>query len=515
MQKSFRNNILLCGIFSAALIVICALQYQDSYSSNVWHLLACGREMVENGIIYQNPFAQQEGLSMIVQDWGLCAFLYMLYSIGGLDLLSWWTILLTMFLAFSLIWVGRLYKQDRFGLEIVFALALIALPAYLSKLNMCSAAYSMIAFCWVLFFCQKYRLSNRWQWLICLLPIAWLHAACSLSFAILDLLIVGCFAIPDFLSLLHRRQKCLSVGFADAAYKRTPLLLTLLCMALLLCLNPYGVKGALYLFYVLPIATYNGVVYEMNPLAPVLDGLGGISMVAMALMTLIAIGRLGARRIDLPTYLLFAATVVVSFLFTRDLWFSQLFAIAIISEAARGASWDLARLPWKWAHISSHIATIASIIMCSVAVAFGIIYLMASAGGLQASMKNDNRTADGIIKYLREDVDASGKDDSNINVFNVFEVGPYLEWNGIPVYLDSAIEAWNSDISGGDEDRFFEYADLLDTETTTEQIADFVRSHDFDYLITIKGTPMNKYLESDPDYTTLVGNNYLDLWKRK
>ena len=58
------------------MLVIFSLGMQSFYSNDLWFLLATGREIIDNGIPYENPFALHDGMRIVVQQWLLASELY-------------------------------------------------------------------------------------------------------------------------------------------------------------------------------------------------------------------------------------------------------------------------------------------------------------------------------------------------------------------------------------------------------------------------------------------------------
>ena len=543
----WRNNILLMAIAGAGLALCAADAFRGSFNFDIWYMLATGREIVQNGIPYENPFALYEGMGIIVQQWMLCVLVYGIYSVGGFVGLALWSMFLAVVLMLSLYRVGRLVKGDRYGGELLMFLLVMAMPAFLSYITMCSSVYSMIAYCWVMFFCEKYRRTGQYRWLGLLMPLMVVHAGFHLSLAVFDLVIIGCYLVPDVLKPFHRRGKLEGIAFAQSAYKRLPLLIALAGAAVALCINPYGICGALYLFLSYGAADYGGAVPEMRAFAPVTYGVYGVSALIMLVLAGLAIGRLGLKRINLPLTLLVMGTALMTFQHVRNMWLIAPFSYVLVAGAMHGWSLDFAKLRKRRAQKKE--AASGSTASAYPASAFGADAGSATSGGvLDASggprsrakalsygvaaaicvvavvgagamvvqdaptMADQEKTGQysptALVRAIEQD--AGGKD---VRLFNPVRLGGYLEWSGFKVSMDSRLETWNAPINGIGRDYYTEYVDMTDGEWKADEIGAFLDENGFEYLISEKGTPLHTYLEHTEGYSNMLGTGNYVLWK--
>lgn len=516
-SSKLHNNPVLMALFAALLIALGAHGFTTAYNFDVFYMLATGREILQNGIPYVNPFSIHEGASIIVQQWGLCLLLYGLYSAGGMLLLALWTVLMSAALMVSLYRLLRLFKRDLFGGELIMAVTLIAFAVCSLYITMCSSVYSMIAFCWVLFFCEKYRQTRSWKWLIFLLPLATVHSAFHMSLALFDLVIIACYALPDIFAPFHRRHRLMGLALFDASYKRIPLWITLLGTALALCINPYGVKGALYLVLSYGAADYGNAIPEMNVLSPMQYGIAGYTMIVLVFLTALAIGKNGAKHLDGPLLILFAGTVCMAFLHTRNIWLFAPFSAALIATAMQGWSADFARCRGALGRFSHSAQMVSSAVILSVS-AIATVFAMVNAAPTIADVVNkDGRTPTPLMEAFDEEVTnryGEDVDKSEIRLFNPTALGGYLEWYGYPVFMDSRVETWNDAISGLGKDHYNEYIDLMAKDTTPTELEALINEYDFDYMFTEPKTPLDSYLREGHGYTSVIGTDGYTLWRK-
>lgn len=539
-SRQLHNNWALMALAAIGLAVCAAGVFRLSFGFDVWYMLATGREIVEHGIPYQNPFALQEDMGIIVQQWMLCVLFYGIYQLGGFVGLALWASMMSVVLMVSLYRLGRLVKDDRFGGEWLMMLVLVVMPACMLYIDMGSKVYSMVAYCWVVFLCEKYRRTGRCRWLALLFPLTVLHAGFHLAMAPFDLVIIGCYLLPDFLQPFHKREHLEGVRLWKGSYRRLPLLGALALAAIGLCINPYGIRGALYLLLSYGAADYDGAIPEMSPLAPASFGMYGYVVVGMLVLAGLVIGHAGLRRINLPPTLLALGTAVLVFQHERNMWLIVPFVFVLTASMMHGWSLDPSRIRDWWqkrrkpeAASSAqsgqglgegalpHRATdapdarlrkgtvAAAVALTLVAVGVGGVLVWPEVPGMADKEAASPYAPTALVRAVEQD--AGTKD---VRLFAPVRLGAYLEWSGFKVWVDSRLEIWNAPISGSDHDYYTEYVDMCHGRWYDRDFEVFLAENDFDYLITEKESQMEAYLEQSGGYATMLGTGDYELWKK-
>lgn len=550
----WRNNPLLMAIAAAFIAIYVAWNAGGFADNDIWFILATGREIFENGIPYQNPFAMHDGMGIVVQQWVPCLIAYGIYSLGGFVALGLWVGVLSALVVLSLYRLGRLLKGDRFGGELILLAIAVAVPALLGYLSMRPHAYTMLAFCWLLFFLEKYRRTGKVGWLVGCVALVAVHMNFQMALAPFDLVIIACYCIPDLLAPLHKRGRVQRVQLADASYKRLPLLICLVASVAALLANPYGLDGALYLVSSYGSASYNSYITEMRALSPWSKGLGGMAAVVMLVLAAMATGKRGLRSIDLPLTLLAFGVGFAGFAHSRNGWLIAFFALPLVVSAMHGWSLDFAKLPLRTRRKrgkqgagvgEAAAAGQAPVPMaqpdgslplspedaerklrkrrnvvwgCTAAICLGAaigtgVLLWQTVPEWRDYEKESNMTPSGLLDYLEK----QGVDPQDVRLYNPFNIGGYLEWRGYKVFMDPRPELWAPGISGQDEDYYHEYTDMLLNEDWTDRdYANFLAKYDFQYLIVENGSKLARYLKDfRTDYVSLLGTGDYTLWGKK
>lgn len=99
-----------------------------------------------------------------------------------------------------------------------------------------------------------------------------------------------------------------------------------------------------------------------------------------------------------------------------------------------------------------------------------------------------------ITKYIKENLDYK-----NIKLYNEFNYGSYLEFNDIPVFIDSRAEVYIKDFNGG--------KDIAGDAVKMEKVSTYksiIKKYDFDYLLTYSDSQLSYLLKNDKHFSLVV-----------
>lgn len=495
-----KNNLFLMGVLAAVFCVMgAAVVFPSTYDNDVWFLMATGREIVENGFFYTNPFSMHEGLGIVVQQWLVCVWLYLLYTAGGFVATGLWVVLVYGAFVYSAYRLGRLLRGNADGGEWLLAVLLVVSYCMTYYMAVRPHLYSMIVFVWTVFFLEKYRRGASIAWLVPIPFMVAVHVNLQAAIAPFDLVIVACYLVPDFLKPLHDRGRLAGVRFADARYARLPLLVVLVASAAALLANPYLVDGALYLVNSYGSAEYGGYIAEMSDFAPA----GSVRFALVLVVLLVAcacVGKAGLRGIDLPLVLLLAGTTYMAFDHVRNIWLLSLFSFMVIARLTSDAT-----IPWPARLARVEMACVVPII---VGVAASAVLALVNVPKLAVLPNDDSYTPVAAMDYL----DECGMDKETTKVFTFFNAGGYIEWRGYKVNMDPRPEIWASAITGSDFDFYEEYVDMAQGTTVFNEYMD---KYDFDVFVLPSDEDAASLLSNDWDYMKLPGgSDYVAFAKR-
>lgn len=499
VRRQHGSPIILMAIAACAILLYAGGSvFAGSYDNDVWFFLATGESIIHNGIPYTNPFSIQEGLGFVAQQWLHCVISYGIYSAGGFVALGAWSAILFCVLAASLFALGVKLRggcDDADAVMVLVALCVIAASAYASVRP---HLYSMLAFTWIMWFCESYRRTKDVRWLIAVPVIVIVHVNLHAAIAPYDLLIIACYAIPDITALLHKKGQLSAVALVEACYPRQPLAVVLIVSALALLVNPYGIKGALYVFLSIGAAGYLDRINEMGRFVPAEDWR---NMLVTALMFAAALmmGRKGLKRLNLPLVILAVVAVVGSLIYLRNQWISALFCFAFLA-------WSLKHGVVSPSKSSAALRVVAACILV-IGLIGAAVLMVRSAPELQEQPVDSAKTPVRGVDALEE----LGVDPSTTNAFTFFNAGGYLEYRGFKVNMDPRPEIWNSSINGVGHDYYFEYVKM---STGDMSFNGFDARYDFDVYFIDSDAGTDPYFTDDPRFTELEGGDGYRVWAK-
>ncbi len=494
------SDFILAAVFACALFLFAGgIIFVHTYDNDVWFFLATGEYITQHGIPYTNPFSIQPDMGFIAQQWLHCVITYLIYEAGGFVALGVWTLILFFALAASMFALARKLRTRRGGMELTALLVAIFAIASSVYASVRPHLYSMLAFIWLIYLLESYRHEPKRAYLVGLPLIVVVHVNLHAAIAPFDLLIVALYCIPDVASWFHARGKLKGLSLADAAYPRLPILIALLACVAALFVNPYGIYGAGYVFLSFGAASYKDRINEMGSFIPAHSYMNVLNTALMFITTYV-IGRMGAKRVNLPLLLLAVIGMAGALAFVRNQWLSSLFCFAYLAWASRGA----------------HVKVFTGAV---VARRVALCIMIAGVAGMAALMVKDapeladHPTDDAYTPVAAMDyLDSIGADKDTTKVFTFFNAGGYIEFRGYKVNVDPRPEIWNSSINGTGKDYYFEYVEMSMGNMAFNRYND---KHDFDVFIIDSGAGTDPYFQGNAQYVELLaGDGYRAYAKR-
>lgn len=473
---------------------------QGFYNNDLWFLIATGREILENGIPFENPFALHDGMRMVVQQWLLASELYVVKDAFGMQGLAVQTGALSCIFYALLSHAARLLASKEGGWAVdalSFSIACAAIVVWFTvRPSMVSAIILLVE----LLALEQYKRGGRPGILVVLPLCSLLHVNVHASF----------WWLGPVLALLYLASppRCAGSVFLRYGYPKLPILVAALCMFLTSVANPYGLQGALYLAYSFGPASDMPII-ELQP-TELLSLSGTLVLLLAALGVALALLR-GRGRIDLQALVLFAGTLVLAFANRRNGWLFLVAAALFVSPLLAGSCTDLPRFG-KGGNVHA-LARRAQAAMPAAMFSACALCMTMSVALLSDSKRWEIDDAPSTplvaVDALNERIAPERRGD--VSIFNSFNDGGFLEWFRYPVFMDPRPELWSSTVTGCEKDYAAEYAQYLRSEVSPEEL---VCEYKFDYLITKDDTAMDAWCQEDDACVVLAEGEGYRLWNR-
>ncbi len=108
-----------------------------------------------------------------------------------------------------------------------------------------------------------------------------------------------------------------------------------------------------------------------------------------------------------------------------------------------------------------------------------------------------------IVNYIKDNIDYK-----NTRIYNMFSFGSYLEYNDIPVFIDSRAEVYSKEFNGG-HDIISDYVDSLELDSYKNVFEEYK----FEYAIIENDTDLYQYLKIDTSFEEIMSNDQFTLYK--
>lgn len=441
---------LIAALVVTAGVMVCT----QSLDNDSWYVLAEGKEIVENGIYYEDRLSMHEGLEVTVQNYGFAVIFYLVYQAFGPVGIYIGMLLLNLLLCYLLYKICMLLSNKNENLSLII---IVLTDLLLGRWFVVTRA-QMVSFCVIMLVIYILELyiktnKNKYLWYVPLLSLFEINLHASIWPMILIILIVY---IIDSLKLKKMHLQ---------GYKTRPLLAILLVSVFVGFLNPYGLK-----MMTLMVASY------------------AVPEAQSSIMELGAFRPFGGS-FNILLYLSFVLTIIF-YIFgkkqnIRVRWLIMLFGfLALGLNTIKGLGYLILVLLFPLAGIYRDVrienyipkrfcwATIdwIGILGICVIVAVGIVCVPEVLNGPNEELV---ATMDALDEFTKE------VDRNNLKVYTGYDEGGYAEYRGYRTYIDPRMEVFIK-ANNGKENIFQEWYDLRHGDIERDI---FLQKYDFDYLV--------------------------------
>lgn len=443
-------------ILIAFLIPVAAVMVMNNGLDNdSWYVIAEGREIVENGIYYEDQLSMHEGLEVTVQNYGFAAIFYLLFlAFGGVGIYIA-MLIANVILCYLIYKICMLLSNKNMNLSLLLMiltdLLLVNSGFIVTRAQMISYAILMLVIYLLELYIRKGKTKTLW-W-IPILSVIQINLHASVWPMMLIVMVVY--------MLDARKQPKLHYK----GYKMMPILRVLILAILVGFLNPYGIKMMTYILTSYGIPEANDYINEMAPFS-----LGSNRDILfygaiVAVMMLYVFGK--NRNIRMRYLILLFGFLALGINTVKGMSYLILvlwFPIAEVYRDARIGRWGTRKIRWM---VGSWM---------------GVIVVGTVLGHIILTVPNVN--SDGpfegmvvAVDYL--DLAAGEADKEHLKVYADYNQGGFLEYRGYKPYIDPRMETFLK-ANNGKDDIFLEYYKL---EMGKLNKAEFIKKYDFDYLV--------------------------------
>lgn len=465
-----------------AILNMVALFWTDN---DMYFIIATGREIIENGVPYVNPFFVMDDLKIIVQQW-----LAALVTAGLYDHFGYKSLLLlcAVFAALNgcLIYkIGKIINEgkNRMMLAIIAGVLLFLMIPFN---NIRPTIFTITLLLWQIYCLEKYvrTVAVRWLWFLPL--ISFLEINLHGSMWIVHFVFLMPYVVPAIKNpLIEFRNQGSRFRFSV----KVVLVFALMFAAGLV--NPYGVDGIMYLFN-----SYGQNLTEITEIKPfaVNEYYGMVLFVSSIIFALKLSKKQGVTS---NSFYMACGGLLMALPHARNIIY---YCIAIVPITYELFGNSHITLPQK-----AYCHTTRLLILPVCILTISTFFHLGDCADLD--IIDSSTTPVQAVQRLNEAVPALQRE--NTKVFTEFNNGGYFEFYGYKTYLDPRPELFTKKINRSDE-VFKEYSELAYTQ---DHFQGFLEKYRFDYLCSSKETLLDYVLSEEEKYMCVVETETYRLWK--
>ena len=540
MNKTKKNNLIL-NLLSVIIISIIAFSFaQKELPNDTFYSIAIGNHIFEHGIDFMDPFSWHPNLPYTYPHWLYDSFIAILYNNFSFTGIYISTILFSIFLGILLYYITSKISKSKVVSLLSSSLAIIGISQTLfARAMLLTYIIFLLEFYWIECFLATEKKRYAIGLFLLSVLLANIHITTWPFFFILLLPTLAEYFLSYFTisnnvlrkkELLEKKIQTLSAKDSSSSklsslrkqlkekenylveYKKeqkssykivveSSINIRKFLLVILLCFlgGFLTVNGSSVFTHLINLMQGNTTAYisEHHPLTLI----GSIPFTVFLLIFL-SIITFTDTKIKVRDLLLIGGLILLSFCSQRQLYLTILLSTPIVAKLfcdfmTKHDKKDLDRLPYI---VTSKLGVICIL----------FITLMVTA----PSIIKRERTQQ-IVNSTLYPVEASNYiinnfDISKIKLFNTYEIGPYLLYRGIPVYIDTRADLYAPEFNHS-KDIFTEYVSIYSLKADYSTIFD---NYSITHVLLPKDIHLTRLIEKDMSYKIIYQDKDFILFEK-
>ena len=468
----------IIGILLLLIPIIFSLAKNINLNNDTYFIIKSGNYILKHGILYIEPFTMHHNFSFVMQQWLSAIIFAVIYKTGGnlgisIFITSLFTVIIYLFYKLCSCVSDNKYYLSLF-LTLLFSL--IMLPIFITSRPQ---VISFVIYLLYFNLLERYVKANKTKYLIPLpiLSLLEINLHGSLFF------ILPCFILPYIVEGILKEFSC----FTKDKYKVGPLLITFILVLLTGFINPYGTDMLTYTYKALNNPYLKYFVTEVKP--PSIKETSGL-IVYLTIFAILICYYFSKRKIKIRYFLLYLGTTILTICSIRNYCYLLIAGLFPLADYYK----DRAR-SYKKVNLTKIDKLMVIIIICFYLIIICNIVVI----------KPDEHPLEKVVNYL------DSHTTKDVLLYNDFNEGSYLEFNGYKTYIDPRPEIFLKSINR-QEDILKEYYNL---QTGNLKIKDFLAKYKFTYLVLSDSDVMFYKEEELIDYKLVYSEKNYKIYIRK
>lgn len=487
LKKCLSNEKIYIPIYIIFIIFTCYITSVMYFDNDGYFIVASGNYILKYGIPKINPFTMVKDLQIIIQQWPwaiYCAWIY--NKIGNMGL--YLSCLVLYFLnLFAFRYFAKLKKSNRQLSTIIIMLVLAFSYQFITiRPTLLTTLLLILQLCVL----EKYKQTDNKLVLLWLPIISFLEINIHSAIWFFHFVFMLPYLVPPI--------KNPFIKFQVSDIKRMPLLISMIPMALVGFLNPYGIDGIKYITYSFGDQLKDAGIQELQCFK--LNSFWGlVILISLAIICYILLKNKN-REISAEMFYLFCGCSIMGFMYIRNLIYFLFgiicISIELLSYIDNEKIESFLGRQKKYTCMLAWVA--ATCILC--------IFPSEIPTNVNAELENTSLTPVNAISYLEEN--HVSKD---TNIFTTFNNGGYFEFCGYKCFVDARPELYFKSLNKKDE-VFKDYSSLEDN-TDIKTYEEFLEKYQFEYLCINRSSMFDTYMQTNSDYEIVLQEDEYNLYK--
>lgn len=514
-EKLFYILFLMIPFFYLLERIVCSV-----YDSDMYFLIATGREILKNGIPHTNVWTINKGQGIVIQQWLYAVILALVDKAGY----AGFSIFITFqFAIFTGLWLYFFSLRNISKRLSLLSLVMFSMPAQDYLFSIRPQLVTMILILASCICIEKFRQTWKGVWLVGLPIMMCLEMQLHLSMWIIHFMVIMAYFVPAFYFKPFDKtieDDSLFIHLKEHKKAIVEFIVAIIAMIGTLFINPYGIRGAMYLIYSFKSHAFDYVpVLEVNPTTFISPQGATILLCIVLFLVAWKLGHLRSTTINMTIGFCFMMMIVVR---------NNTCCIFVMAFTARDI---LASLNNKTVSIDWKKDLKVSIVPVMLfADLIFVTNFLSSCENVFAGKNGTETNLPAIVNIIKQDYN------TNMHIFTGFNDGAYFEYMGFKnLYIDARPELYVSAFTG-DKDILRDYSKYCvygydvrlasmskssikaGQPVSNANITAWFNSYDFDYVIVspMAETFLSAYMLQRDDYEMIdaVSDDYHILYRK-
>ena len=439
---------------------------------DIWFLFSHGRYVLNNGFPHTDFLTMHSGLHFVMQQWGFSVILYFFYHYFGSIGVLFFIGIINLLIIYFLYKICMIISSN----NTYFSCLITCIIDLVLQLNFIIPRPQIITFLLLIitmYIFERYTKDRNDRGIYFLPLISLLLVNCHASMWFMFFI----FCMPYLAEyLIHKDKRIIKV------------IIMIVISFLVGFINPYGTEAMFYALNSYGVPLINLLIREMHSFSLKGDHflISNSSLILVIMITEIIFFIKNYKKYSIHSILFFLGLSFMSIVNLRNMSFLIFGTIPFIMYS-----------------ISKKLKS--TIPIYSLLIVFSIIPVLFIFQLSHSFYKIDDLERKEFVSYLNKNTNKK-----NVRIFTYFNDGPYLEYNGYKVYMDTRAEVFLKK-NNHKEEIFNEYYKVLIGDINYDK---FIDKYSFTHLLVHKDTNIYDYIKKNNNYKLVYHKKDLYLYER-